>query len=140
MCLTQPLAPVLIRPITDTPPSGCTYMYIHKYTLSPSLQESRRNFLHSVEMGSHKKKLEGFMSFCEDTIFEMDYADKISGTEQQTRETRAFQHRLEHTKSLQTPPQSVPDDLLHNYNNTCISIVYTYSNCGHILCLMCSTW
>lgn len=56
-------------------------------------------------MGSHKKKLEGFVSFCEDTIFEMDYADKISGSEQQSRESRAFQHRLTHTKALQTVQQ-----------------------------------
>ena len=74
-------------------------------TLRFSLQESRRNFLHSVEMGSHKRKLEGFVSFCEDTIFEMDYADKISGLEQQSRENRAFQHRLSHTKALQAVPQ-----------------------------------
>ena len=71
------------------------------------LQESRKNFLHTVDTGSHKKKLEGFVSFCEDTIFEMDYADKISGSEQRSRESRAFQHRLRHTKALQNPPRSV---------------------------------
>ena len=32
---------------------------------------SRRSFLHSVEMGSQKNKLVGFMSFCEETIFEV---------------------------------------------------------------------
>ena len=32
---------------------------------------SRRNFLHSVEMGSQKNKLKGFMSFCDETIFEV---------------------------------------------------------------------
>lgn len=37
----------------------------------PQIQESRRNFLHSVEMGSQKNKLKGFVSFCEDTIFEV---------------------------------------------------------------------
>ena len=76
------------------------------------MQESRKNFLHSVEMGSHKKKLEGFVSFCEDTIFEMDYADKISGSEQQSRESRAFQHRLRHTKALQKPPRSVAQSVV----------------------------
>ena len=35
------------------------------------IQESRRNFLHSVELGSQKNKLQGFVSFCEDTIFEV---------------------------------------------------------------------
>ena len=37
----------------------------------PHIQESRRNFLHSVELGSQKRKLQGFVSFCEDTIFEV---------------------------------------------------------------------
>ena len=36
-----------------------------------TIQESKRVFLHSVEMGSQKKKLQGFISFCEDTIFEV---------------------------------------------------------------------
>ncbi|CAI8034630.1 Ryanodine receptor 2 [Geodia barretti] len=72
------------------------------------IKESRKNFLHSVDMRSHKKKLEGFVSFCEDTIFEMDYADKISGSEQRSRESRAFQHRLRHTKALQSPARSRP--------------------------------
>ena len=40
------------------------------------IQESKRNFLHSVEMGSQKKKLEGFVSFCEDTIFEVSADSK----------------------------------------------------------------
>lgn len=33
--------------------------------------QSRRSFLHSVEMGSQKNKLKGFMSFCDETIFEV---------------------------------------------------------------------
>ena len=37
----------------------------------PHIRESRRNFLHSVELGSQKRKLQGFVSFCEDTIFEV---------------------------------------------------------------------
>ena len=35
------------------------------------IQESKRSFLHSVELGSQKSKLNGFISFCEDTIFEV---------------------------------------------------------------------
>ena len=35
------------------------------------IQESRVNFLHSVEMSSQKNKLKGFVSFCEDAIFEV---------------------------------------------------------------------
>ena len=36
-----------------------------------TIQESKLVFLHSVELGSQKKKLQGFISFCEDTIFEV---------------------------------------------------------------------
>ena len=37
-----------------------------------SLQESKRSFLHSVvNEGGDKEKLESFVNFCEDTIFEV---------------------------------------------------------------------
>lgn len=45
------------------------------------IQESRRNFLHSVELGSQKNKLQGFVSFCEDTIFEVSYCVYVQGEE-----------------------------------------------------------
>ncbi len=35
------------------------------------IKASRRAFMHSVEMGSQKNKLIGFMSFCDETIFEV---------------------------------------------------------------------
>ena len=35
------------------------------------IQASRRSFLHTVEMGSQKNKLKGFMGFCDETIFEV---------------------------------------------------------------------
>lgn len=35
------------------------------------IKASRRNFMHSVEMGSHKNRLIGFISFCDETIFEV---------------------------------------------------------------------
>lgn len=36
------------------------------------LQESKRSFLHSVvNEGGDKEKLESFVNFCEDTIFEV---------------------------------------------------------------------
>lgn len=51
------------------------YFKVHQSWLQqweePQIQESRRNFLHSVEMGSQKDKLKGFVSFCEDTMFEV---------------------------------------------------------------------
>ncbi len=35
------------------------------------IQESRVAFLHTLELSSQKNKLKGFVSFCEDTIFEV---------------------------------------------------------------------
>jgi len=33
--------------------------------------ESRKHFLQTSEVGSSREKLEGFINFCEDTIFEV---------------------------------------------------------------------
>ncbi len=88
------------------------------------IQESRVAFLHTLEMSSQKNKLKGFVSFCEDTIFEvcvdcvhgchvivmwytrtyiqMDQADKISGSEQQALESRASAHRRTHNIMTQS--------------------------------------
>ncbi len=46
----------------------------------PQIKESKRTFLHSVvgESGD-KEKLECFVNFAEDTIFEMQHAQGISG-------------------------------------------------------------
>jgi len=35
------------------------------------IKASKRTFLHHVDMGSQKNKLKGFMSFCDETIFEV---------------------------------------------------------------------
>uniref|UniRef100_A0AA85JZA6 Ryanodine receptor n=1 Tax=Trichobilharzia regenti TaxID=157069 RepID=A0AA85JZA6_TRIRE len=49
---------------------------------APQIKESKRSFLHAVvgESGD-KEKLECFVNFCEDTIFEMQHAQSISGDE-----------------------------------------------------------
>ncbi|CAI2723066.1 unnamed protein product [Schistosoma spindalis] len=49
---------------------------------APQIKESKRSFLHSVvgESGD-KEKLECFVNFCEDTIFEMQHAQSINGDE-----------------------------------------------------------
>lgn len=49
----------------------------------PQIKESKRTFLHSVvgESGD-KEKLECFVNFAEDTIFEMQHAQGISGDEE----------------------------------------------------------
>ncbi|XP_048731868.2 ryanodine receptor-like isoform X6 [Ostrea edulis] len=49
----------------------------------PQIKDSKRSFLHSVvNEGGDKEKLECFVNFCEDTIFEMQHATSISAEEQ----------------------------------------------------------
>ena len=47
----------------------------------PQIRESKRTFLHAVinESGDDKEKLGFFVNFCEDTIFEMQHSESISG-------------------------------------------------------------
>lgn len=55
----------------------CGYAYlVHIYLIRAvyyfTPQESKRSFLHSVvNEGGDKEKLESFVNFCEDTIFEV---------------------------------------------------------------------
>ncbi|CAF0745111.1 unnamed protein product, partial [Didymodactylos carnosus] len=47
------------------------------------IKESKKQFLHfSVNETDDKEKLEQFINFCEDTIFEMEHAASLSGEEQ----------------------------------------------------------
>ena len=50
--------------------SGRVKREMRFYSSVPA-QESKRAFLRSVETGSQKTKLQGFINFCEDTIFEV---------------------------------------------------------------------
>ncbi|TGZ67043.1 hypothetical protein CRM22_004998 [Opisthorchis felineus] len=67
---------------------------------APQIKESKRSFLHSVvgESGD-KEKLECFVNFCEDTIFEMQHAQEINGDEADMTlsKTAAFNRFLEIT-------------------------------------------
>ncbi|OON18966.1 EF hand, partial [Opisthorchis viverrini] len=67
---------------------------------APQIKESKRSFLHSVvgESGD-KEKLECFVNFCEDTIFEMQHAQEINGDEadMSLSKTAAFNRFLEIT-------------------------------------------
>lgn len=46
----------------------------------PQIKDSKRSFLHSVvNEGGDKEKLESFVNFCEDTIYEMQHSQRISG-------------------------------------------------------------
>lgn len=59
----------------------------------PQIKESKRAFFYSiVTEGGDKEKLEAFINFCEDAIFEMQHASGIMTTEEaggpgKTRET-----------------------------------------------------
>ncbi|XP_064602338.1 ryanodine receptor 2-like [Liolophura sinensis] len=58
----------------------------------PQIKESKRSFLHSVvNEGGDKEKLESFVNFCEDTIFEMQHATSISAEEQRLAALKAGQ-------------------------------------------------
>ena len=48
----------------------------------PQIRDSKKQFLYDiVNEGDEKEKLENFVNFCEDTIFEMEHAESISSFE-----------------------------------------------------------
>ncbi|XP_014664679.1 PREDICTED: ryanodine receptor-like isoform X2 [Priapulus caudatus] len=50
----------------------------------PQIKESKRSFLHNVvNEGGEKEKLDMFVNFCEDSIFEMQHASSISPQEEE---------------------------------------------------------
>ncbi|KAK3736855.1 hypothetical protein RRG08_000604 [Elysia crispata] len=62
----------------------------------PQIKESKRSFLHSVvNEGGDKEKLESFVNFCEDTIFEMQHATSISAEEQRMAAMRSGTNTVE---------------------------------------------
>ncbi|GFO35387.1 ryanodine receptor [Plakobranchus ocellatus] len=62
----------------------------------PQIKESKRSFLHSVvNEGGDKEKLESFVNFCEDTIFEMQHATSISAEEQRIAAMRSGANTVE---------------------------------------------
>lgn len=70
------------------------YFEIKESTLDqwtkPQIQESKRAFFYSiVTEGDGKEKLEAFVNFCEDTIFEMQHASDILGEDEEAPPTKA---------------------------------------------------
>ncbi|EDV29875.1 uncharacterized protein TRIADDRAFT_52741 [Trichoplax adhaerens] len=61
----------------------------------PQIQDSKRTFLRDVVTNGNadKEKLENFVGFCEDTIFEMQYGARISGTAKAEQIQRALEKR-----------------------------------------------
>lgn len=55
----------------------------------PQIKESKRAFFHSiVTEGGDKEKLEAFVNFCEDAIFEMTHASNLMETDDNTSKTK----------------------------------------------------
>lgn len=66
----------------------------------PQVKESKRQFIFDVvNEGGEKEKMEMFVNFCEDTIFEMQLAAQISGSD--TGEKYAANEVAEKTKSTE---------------------------------------
>ncbi|KAG9509881.1 Ryanodine receptor, partial [Fragariocoptes setiger] len=60
----------------------------------PQIQESKRAFFYSIVTGGDdKEKLEAFVNFCEDTIFEMQHASNILGEDEEKAPTKAKQYK-----------------------------------------------
>lgn len=56
----------------------------------PQIKDSKRSFLHGiVNDGNDNEKIEAFVNFCEDTIFEMQHATSISAEEHSLRLAQA---------------------------------------------------
>lgn len=50
----------------------------------PQIKESKRAFFHAIVTDGDKEKLEAFVNFCEDAIFEMTHASNLMATEDST--------------------------------------------------------
>lgn len=80
------------------------YFEIKESTLDqwakPQIQESKRAFFFSIVTECDgKEKLEAFVNFCEDTIFEMQHATKILGESEQEPPTKADKYPFDATGS-----------------------------------------
>ncbi|XP_065916546.1 ryanodine receptor 2-like isoform X2 [Dysidea avara] len=63
------------------------------------IKESRKFFLQTSEVASSREKLESFINFCEDTIFEMEHIAKITDSETSMRMAQAEVHLSKHYPS-----------------------------------------
>ncbi|KAL1246382.1 Ryanodine receptor [Trichinella spiralis] len=61
----------------------------------PQIKQSKKDFLFNVlqDDGGEQGKLEAFVNFCEDTIFEMSHAAEISSEDRDSRIERAKKQR-----------------------------------------------
>jgi ryanodine receptor 2 len=69
----------------------------------PQIKESKRAFFYSiVTEGGDKEKLEAFVNFCEDAIFEMQHAASLMGESDSSQPTKAQAYTY-------TSPEEVPE-------------------------------
>ena len=82
----------------------------------PQIQESKRNFIQNLDHEiSTKDKMEKFMDFCEDTIFEMKHAAMLSQSLERERETRACEHHENAADYFKMVPTDPVEKLAVNY-------------------------
>lgn len=84
------------------------YFEIKESTLDqwakPQIQESKRAFFYSiVTEGDGKEKLEAFVNFCEDTIFEMQHASNILGEDEEEPPTKANKYPFDAGSASESP-------------------------------------
>lgn len=74
------------------------------------VQESKKNFLQGLDVRSQREKLGAFISFCEDTIFEIQHAAKINEIESVEEIRKAEAHMMQYftTRKKRTAPEAAP--------------------------------
>ncbi|VDN36181.1 unnamed protein product [Cylicostephanus goldi] len=74
----------------------CTVHFIFTLSIIPyNFSDSKNSFLFNVlqDDGGDQGKLEAFINFCEDTIFEMQHAAEISSGDSDSKVERALKQR-----------------------------------------------
>ena len=93
------------------------YFEIKETTLDqwqkPQIQESKRAFFYSVVTEiDGKERLEAFVNFCEDTIFEMQHASNILGEDEEEPPTKADKYPFDAAATSGAPGSSDSSDYL----------------------------
>ncbi|KAI6654232.1 Ryanodine receptor 3 [Oopsacas minuta] len=80
------------------------------------IQESKHNFVRNLDHEIFtKEKMDRFMDFCEDSIFEMKHAAMLSQSVQKEREKRAYEHHEKSREFFKQMPTDPVDKLAVNY-------------------------
>ena len=80
------------------------------------IQESKHNFVRNLDHEIFmKEKMDRFMDFCEDSIFEMKHAAKLSQSVEKEREERASEHQEKSNDYFKQVPVDPVEKLAVNY-------------------------